>query len=82
MIALAIEGELRRYVQAAVSRVAQGVRLILGTADPVNVLAAVGGQVHADAIVVGASTSLGHRIAGSVAVRLVRSRRWPVTVVP
>jgi nucleotide-binding universal stress UspA family protein len=36
----------------------------------------------ADAIVVGASTKAGHRIAGSLAVRLVRAGKWPVTVVP
>lgn len=36
----------------------------------------------ADAIVVGASTKAGHRIASSLAVRLVRARKWPVTVVP
>lgn len=38
--------------------------------------------VRADAVVVGASTRAGHRIAGSVAVRLVRAKRWPVVVVP
>jgi nucleotide-binding universal stress UspA family protein len=37
---------------------------------------------RADAIVVGASTKAGHRIAGSLAVRLVRAGKWPVTVVP
>ncbi len=38
----------------------------------------VADEVHADAIVVGASEQ---RI-GSLAVRLVRDGRWPVTVVP
>jgi nucleotide-binding universal stress UspA family protein len=38
--------------------------------------------VQADAVVVGASTRAGHRFAGSVAVRLVRSKHWPVVVVP
>jgi nucleotide-binding universal stress UspA family protein len=37
---------------------------------------------RADAIVIGASTKAGHRIAGSLAVRLVRAGKWPVTVVP
>ncbi|CAM5274783.1 universal stress protein A [Streptomyces purpurascens] len=36
----------------------------------------------ADAVVVGASEQAGHRIVGSVAVRLVKAGRWPVTVVP
>jgi nucleotide-binding universal stress UspA family protein len=39
-------------------------------------------ETRADAIVVGASTKAGHRLVGSLAVRLVRAGRWPVTVVP
>ena len=39
-------------------------------------------EVSADAIVVGASTKAVHRLAGSLAVRLVRSGKWPVTVIP
>ncbi|MGW4706230.1 universal stress protein [Streptomyces sp. NPDC004285] len=39
-------------------------------------------ELTADAVVVGASESAGHRFVGSVAVRLVRAGRWPVTVVP
>jgi len=37
---------------------------------------------RADAIVVGASLKAGHRLLGSLAVRLVRAGKWPVTVVP
>ncbi|MFE6711913.1 universal stress protein [Streptomyces sp. NPDC057695] len=39
-------------------------------------------DLTADAVVVGASESAGHRFVGSVAVRLVKAGRWPVTVVP
>ncbi len=39
-------------------------------------------ESRADAIVVGASLSAGHRLLGSLAVRLVRAGKWPVTVVP
>lgn len=39
-------------------------------------------EVRADGVLVGASMQAGHRIAGSIAVRLVRAGRWPVTVVP
>lgn len=39
-------------------------------------------ELRADAVVVGASEQAGHRIIGSVAVRLVKAGRWPVTVVP
>jgi nucleotide-binding universal stress UspA family protein len=39
-------------------------------------------EVYADAVVVGASAKAGHRLVGSLAVRLVRVGKWPVTVVP
>jgi nucleotide-binding universal stress UspA family protein len=39
-------------------------------------------EIRADAVVVGASAHAGHRLIGSLAVRLVRAGRWPVTVVP
>ncbi|TQC39994.1 universal stress protein [Rhodococcus sp. WS4] len=50
--------------------------------DPANGLIRVAQELRADAIVVGASTSAGHRIYGSVAVRLVKVGRWPIIVVP
>lgn len=50
--------------------------------DPYNGLVAAADELKADAVVVGASESAGHRIVGSVAVRLVKAGRWPVTVVP
>jgi nucleotide-binding universal stress UspA family protein len=39
-------------------------------------------QRMADLIVVGASMSLGHRLAGSLGVRLVKARLCPVLIVP
>ncbi|MCQ9183004.1 universal stress protein [Streptomyces sp. IBSBF 2953] len=50
--------------------------------DPYGGLANAADQLKADAVVVGASEQAGHRIVGSVAVRLVKAGRWPVTVVP
>ncbi len=50
--------------------------------DPYTELVRVADRVRADGIVVGASMQLGHRFAGSMAVRLIRTGRWPVTVVP
>jgi nucleotide-binding universal stress UspA family protein len=50
--------------------------------DTASILIKVADEVRADAVVVGASTQAGHRLMGSVAIRLVRSGRWPVTVVP
>ncbi|KMS82429.1 MULTISPECIES: universal stress protein [Streptomyces] len=50
--------------------------------DPYNGLVKAADELKADAVVVGASEQAGHRIVGSVAVRLVKTGRWPVTVVP
>jgi nucleotide-binding universal stress UspA family protein len=50
--------------------------------DPYNGLVAAADKLKADAVVVGASEQAGHRIVGSVAIRLVKAGRWPVTVVP
>ncbi|MGW8889308.1 universal stress protein [Streptomyces sp. NPDC055749] len=50
--------------------------------DPYNGLVSAADELKADAVVVGASESAGHRFVGSVAVRLVKAGRWPVTVVP
>jgi nucleotide-binding universal stress UspA family protein len=58
------------------------VDLVVRTGDPYQVLAETAHEVRADGVVVGSSSGLGHRIAGSLAVRLVRKARWPVTVVP
>jgi nucleotide-binding universal stress UspA family protein len=50
--------------------------------DPVTEIVRMADEVKVDAVVVGASMQAGHRLIGSVAVRLVRMGRWPVTVVP
>ncbi|MET9960742.1 universal stress protein [Streptomyces sp. NPDC006326] len=50
--------------------------------DPYAGLVDAAEELKADAVVVGASEQAGHRIVGSVAVRLVKAGRWPVTVVP
>ncbi|MBN0042888.1 universal stress protein [Streptomyces actuosus] len=50
--------------------------------DPYSGLVEAADELRADAVVVGASEQAGHRLIGSVAVRLVKAGRWPVTVVP
>jgi nucleotide-binding universal stress UspA family protein len=50
--------------------------------DPYREIVRVAAETRADAIVVGASLKAGHRLMGSLAVRLVRAGKWPVTVVP
>ncbi len=50
--------------------------------DPFTGLSQAADELRADAVIVGASEQAGHRIIGSLAVRLVKTARWPVTVVP
>lgn len=55
---------------------------VIARGDPFTELRRVAHEVRADALVVGASEKAGHRLAGSLAGRLVKAARWPVTVVP
>jgi nucleotide-binding universal stress UspA family protein len=50
--------------------------------DPYSEITRIAKEVGAEVVVIGASESAGHRLVGSLAVRLIRAGRWPVTVVP
>ena len=76
------EAQLRELVETQSRIWGVAARLIVRTGDPVQVLTQVAAEVRAEAVIVGVSASLAHRFAGSLAVRLLRCRRWPVTVVP
>jgi nucleotide-binding universal stress UspA family protein len=58
------------------------VTFIMAHGDPYHEITRIAMETRADAIVVGASLKAGHRLMGSLAVRLVRAGKWPVTVVP
>ena len=58
------------------------VTFINAAGDPYHEITRIAAETRADAIVVGASLKAGHRLMGSLAVRLVRAGKWPVTVVP
>jgi nucleotide-binding universal stress UspA family protein len=73
---------LRREAEEWAARLGVPVTFITAIGDPYHELRRVADEVHADAVVVGASTKAGHRLVGSLAVRLVKAGRWPVTVVP
>ncbi|MET7604423.1 universal stress protein [Streptomyces avermitilis] len=81
-----IAADLVQYIRDATERVKDifEVRWEFHTfrGDPYNGLVTAADDLKADAVVVGASEQAGHRIVGSVAVRLVKAGRWPVTVVP
>ncbi|MFJ6836803.1 universal stress protein [Streptomyces sp. NPDC091209] len=81
-----IAEDLVQYIRDAAERVKDifDVRWEFHTfhGDPYNGLVTAADELKADAVVVGASEQAGHRIVGSVAIRLVKAGRWPVTVVP
>lgn len=58
------------------------ITFVAARGEPFNEIRRIAGEVRADAIVVGASAHAGHRFVGSLALRLVRAGKWPVTVVP
>jgi nucleotide-binding universal stress UspA family protein len=80
------QDEVERMLRAAVADQAPvwqiDAHLVVRDGDPLTVLSEVAKEVRADAVIVGSSTSMGHRLTGSLALRLVRAARWPVTVVP
>jgi nucleotide-binding universal stress UspA family protein len=77
-----VDAELRAELAPAAERLGIEVEYRTATGDPVTALTRIADELPADAVLVGASEQAGHRVIGSVAVRLVRAGRWPVTVVP
>ncbi len=76
------EAEIRALVGERATELAMNYQFVRRHGDPYHELARVAKEMHADAIVVGASAGVGHRMVGSLAVHLVRTGKWPVTVVP
>ena len=74
--------DLRRRAQEYAEVLGVSFTFIATRGDPYNELRRVADEVRADAVIVGASAKAGHRWVGSLAVRLVKAGRWPVTVVP
>jgi len=77
-----VAAELRAEVERAFKMEAVRYEFVSEVGDAYSVLSRVADENRADAVIVGASAQAGHRLIGSVAVRLVRAGRWPVTVVP
>ena len=73
---------LRRRAEEASGDLGISITFIAAEGDPFSELRRIADEIRADAVVVGASAKAGHRLIGSLAVRLVRAGRWPVTVVP
>jgi nucleotide-binding universal stress UspA family protein len=77
-----LETQLRTELERQAAVWGVDARLIVRRGDPFTLLATVAKETRAEAVVVGSSASVGHRLAGSLAIRLVKYGRWPVTVVP
>lgn len=77
-----VAGELAALVGRAAGELHVETEVRVRQGDPAAEIAAVATELHTDGVVVGTSHSLGHRLGGSVAGRLCRLARWPVTVVP
>ena len=77
-----IAEDLRRQVEEVAPALGISYAFRVETGDPYTELVRIASEVSADGVVVGASMQAGHRFAGSLAIRLVRAGRWPVTVVP
>ena len=77
-----IAADLRQQAEEGAARLGLPLTFITAAGDPYHELRRVADEVRADGVVVGASAHAGHRWVGSLAVRLVKAGRWPVTVVP
>jgi nucleotide-binding universal stress UspA family protein len=74
--------DLRRRAEEYAEVLGLELTFVVARGDPYTELRRVADEVRADAVIVGASAKAGHRWVGSLAVRLVKAGRWPVTVVP
>jgi nucleotide-binding universal stress UspA family protein len=74
--------EARRGVEGVFQQLGVPVTFVAASGDPFTELCRVAEDIRTDVVVVGASARAGHRLVGSLAVRLVKAARWPVTVVP
>src|SRR3954447_20958896 len=77
-----VEQELRSAIEQRVVALDVDVQLVVRCGEPYTELLEVAGEIHPDAVIVGRSTRILHRVVGSLAVKLTRCGRWPVTVVP
>ena len=77
-----IARSLREQIAERAPETGVDVMFIERRGDPYTEIVRLADEMRVDAVVVGRSTQRGHRFMGSLAVRLVRDARWPVTVVP
>ncbi|HEY3087330.1 MAG TPA: universal stress protein [Jatrophihabitantaceae bacterium] len=77
-----IARSLREQIAERAPETGVDVTFVERRGDPYTEIVRLADEMRVDAVVVGRSAQRGHRFMGSLAVRLVRDARWPVTVVP
>lgn len=77
-----IAAELKAQVEEAALRLGITTTFVRRDGNPYVELVRAAEEWRVDAVVIGASMSAGHRFVGSLAGRLVRDAKWPITVVP
>lgn len=74
--------QLRQAITENAGRLGVSVRLVERSGSPGDEIAKVADELRVDAVIVGASTQVGHRFIGALGVFLIKLAHWPVTVVP
>lgn len=77
-----IAESLRAQLAEATERLGIPVKFLHRRGNPYLEIVRVATELRVDAIVIGASMRSGHKLVGSLAGRLVRDAKWPITVVP
>ena len=80
--AVQLYAEIREQIREAAEELEVPVSFLKTYGDPYTVLRETADRGKVDTVVVGASQQAGHRFAGSVATKLIRTGHWPVLVVP
>lgn len=75
-------GELERQMREGAAEIGLDLEFRSLFGDPWTELNRAAEQARADLVIVGASEHAGHRFIGSLATRMVKAGKWPVTVVP
>lgn len=79
---MAVAADLRRQALSEGAVLGVDVEFVEREGNPFTEIVRLADELRVDALVVGASTQAGHRFVGSLAIHLVKTARWPVTVVP
>lgn len=74
--------DLRQQILSRAHEAEIPITFVVRRGDAFNEIQRAATDYRADMVVVGSSEQAGHRFVGSIAARLVRAGKWPVTVVP